>query len=202
LEAESTLLTWEGGGGVVGFGSAMAQWNCGPRQELASGRKMTSCARVAWRKGNFVWKYSTGDSVEQETRKGRTEHNRRWKGPECNNGIRDWGLRLHQWCKRKFNKTFKKILGLEIGKRAIGISSGLLTIENWTLWRGQPPSKTEKETAYRVRAGYGGAPATPGVMAPIGVCVCVCVCVCVREREREREREIERKKNFGWWGYI
>jgi hypothetical protein len=25
LEAESTLLTWEGGGGVVGFGSAMAQ---------------------------------------------------------------------------------------------------------------------------------------------------------------------------------
>jgi hypothetical protein len=70
------------------------QKNCGPGQELAISRKMTHHAGVAQRKRNFIRKYSTMDNTEQETRKG-TSKKRLWKGPECNNGIRDRGLRLH-----------------------------------------------------------------------------------------------------------
>jgi hypothetical protein len=43
------------------------------------------------------------------------------------------GLQLRS--KREFNKTLKKALRLEIGKRAVRIFSGLRTIKNWTLWR-------------------------------------------------------------------
>jgi hypothetical protein len=45
-------------------------------------------------------------------------------------------------------------------------------------------SETEKEIVYAVRAGYVGAPPTPGVMSPTD------------EREREREKE-EKDENFG-----
>jgi hypothetical protein len=45
------------------------------------------------------------------------------------------------------------------------------------------PSEMKKEIVHGVRAGYMGAPATPGVIAPtVG-----------RERERERERNKIRK---------
>jgi hypothetical protein len=41
---------------------------------------------------------------------------------------------------------------MEIMKRAVGISSGLRRIRNWTLWRGRPPPKW-KEITHGVRAG-------------------------------------------------
>jgi hypothetical protein len=56
---------------------------------------------------------------------------------------------------------------------------------NWTLWRGQPLLKWKKNSIRR--AGYGGAPATPGVMAPTDVCAHACARVYAREREREIE---------------
>jgi hypothetical protein len=54
---------------------------------------------------------------------------------------------------RTTTTIYRKAIGLVIVKRAVGISSRLQRIRNWTLWRGQPPSKTEKETADRAGAG-------------------------------------------------
>jgi hypothetical protein len=69
------------------------------------------------------------------------------------------------------------------------MSSMFRKIKKWTLWR-SPPSETEKEIVYGVRAGCVGTLATPGVIAPtVG-----------REREKNKlwmivleERERERK---------
>jgi hypothetical protein len=47
--------------------------------------------------------------------------------------------------------------------------------------KGLAPSEAEKEDAHGVRAGYVGAPVTPGVMA-----------------HRRKERERERKKENLW----
>jgi hypothetical protein len=52
------------------------------------------------------------------------------KGPECTIAIKNPGTRKQLRCKREFNKTLKKTLGLEIRKPAFGISSGLRTIKD------------------------------------------------------------------------
>jgi hypothetical protein len=58
------------------------QRNCGLRKEVtAAGIKITRCAGHR-RKGQ------NKDDVERETRKGRTEENRRLKGPQCKTGIK------------------------------------------------------------------------------------------------------------------
>jgi hypothetical protein len=69
------------------------QGNCGPQKELAAGRKVTRHARVAWRKENVVRKDCSRNQVERGTPKRRKDRERLLKGPECNNGIRDQGLR-------------------------------------------------------------------------------------------------------------
>jgi hypothetical protein len=75
------------------FRKIRPQGNCGPRKELAAaGRSMTHSATVARRRGHDRKRYDQ-DIVTEEIRKGRTEQNRRRKSPECNNGIRDRGLR-------------------------------------------------------------------------------------------------------------
>jgi hypothetical protein len=66
---------------------------------------------------------------------------------------------------RVSGRIFGKSIGLEIVKRAVGISSGLRKINDGTLWRVWSHSETEKETAHRVRAGSVGAPATLGSFA-------------------------------------
>jgi hypothetical protein len=116
---------------------------------LAAGRKMMRRAGVAWRKENFVRRHSTKNNVEQETRKGRTEENRRRKGPECNNGIRDRGLRqqlrgskrlkdpyIRRNLRLKIERTTdgidRKTIGLEIVKRSVGISSRTRRMIDWT----------------------------------------------------------------------
>jgi hypothetical protein len=75
------------------FKKIRTQGNCGPRKVLAAaGRRMTHNTKVTCRRGYDRMRYDQ-DSVVQETRKGRSLGKRRWKGPECNNGIRDRGLR-------------------------------------------------------------------------------------------------------------
>jgi hypothetical protein len=89
------------------------------------------------------------------------EKNRRWKGPECNNGIRDRGLRqqlrgskriknpgIRQQLRLKIERTSdgfdKEAFRLEFVKRAAGMFSGLQKIRNWRVWRGRPPLKRKK----------------------------------------------------------
>jgi hypothetical protein len=62
------------------------------------------------------------------------------------------------------------------------MSSRFQKRRKWTLWRGHTPRSGKSGSISVRRAGYGGGPATPGVMAPI-------VGRGGRERERERERE-------------
>jgi hypothetical protein len=42
------------------------------------------------------------------------------------------------------NEIIGKTIRLEFVKQAVGISSELREITNWTLWRGRPPSKRKK----------------------------------------------------------
>jgi hypothetical protein len=85
------------------------------------------------------------------------------KGPECKNGISDRGLKQKQRGserikdlgdrrpiyvrkKRITSMIYRKTIELEIVKRAVGISSRLRRIRNWTLWRGRPPPKRKKKS--------------------------------------------------------
>jgi hypothetical protein len=92
---------------------------------------MTFRAGVARRKGNFVRKHSTTNSVEQEARKGRTEK-RCWKDPECKTGIKDPGTRrqLRLKIERTSDGFDRKAFRLELVKRGAGMSSGLQQIRN------------------------------------------------------------------------
>jgi hypothetical protein len=45
---------------------------------------------------------------------------------------------------RTFSGIYRKTIGLEIVKRAVRISSGMLKIKDWTLWRGRAPPKRKK----------------------------------------------------------
>jgi hypothetical protein len=83
-------------------------------------------------------KIGPGNRWNEEPRKdGKTP----WRGPECKIGIKNPGRRQHLRLNREFSKTLKKIEGLEIGKRASGISSGFRTIKDWALWRGRPKKR-------------------------------------------------------------
>jgi hypothetical protein len=78
------------------------------------------------------------------TLKRRTFGRKRQAKEESENGMRSRGLRQQPRSKREFNKALRKTLGMELGKREAGISSGLQTIKEWTLWRCQPPPKRKK----------------------------------------------------------
>jgi hypothetical protein len=70
------------------------QAGCESRKRLTvAGRRMTHCAGVAWLRRNVVRKDWTRNQAERGTPKRREDGERLWKGPECNNGIRDRGLR-------------------------------------------------------------------------------------------------------------
>jgi hypothetical protein len=72
----------------------VTQGNYGPRSTLtATGIMITRHAGVAWLREKFVRKDRTRNQAEQETAKGRKDGEGLWKGPECNSGIRDRGLR-------------------------------------------------------------------------------------------------------------
>jgi hypothetical protein len=91
---------------------------------------------------------------------------RLWKGPECNNGLRNRGLsqqlrgktgikdplkrqQLRLESERTTSEFDRKAFELEFVKRANGMSNGLKKLKKWALWRGRPPLKRRK----RSRAG-------------------------------------------------
>jgi hypothetical protein len=85
--------------------------SCGARKELVvAGSKMTPCAGVERREGNFVRKYWTRNNVEQDAQKGRVFGNRRWKGLECNNGINCQDVKEPPHLRTR-RKTVKSIRG-------------------------------------------------------------------------------------------
>jgi hypothetical protein len=62
--------------------------------------------------------------------------------------------------------TFRKTTRLGIAKRIAGPPVTLQRIKKWTLWRGRPLRNGRRSIRVK-RAGCGGAPATPGVIAPL-----------------------------------
>jgi hypothetical protein len=83
--------------------------------------------------------------------KGPTVEKRRWKGPECNNCIRNRDLReqLRLGSKTAFNKALGQTHELEVLTRAVGISIGLRKLSDWTVRRGRPPLKRKKRCPKR-----------------------------------------------------
>jgi hypothetical protein len=137
----------------------MQQWHSA--REVSSGKfgpreivnPRTHSTKVAWCRGHDRKRYYRNDVV-QETQKGRTFGKRRLKGPECNSGIRDQGLRQQlqgskriknpgtrrQLClkiKRTSDGVNRKAFGLEFVKRGPGMSSESRQIRNWRVWRGR-----------------------------------------------------------------
>jgi hypothetical protein len=79
------------------FRKIRTQGNCGMWKELAVARReMTHCTKVAQRRGHDRKRYYQ-DNIVQETWKGQEFRKRRWKGPECNSGIRDRGIGQQLW---------------------------------------------------------------------------------------------------------
>jgi hypothetical protein len=136
------------------------QGNCGSWKELAVARReMTHHAEVARRRGHNHKRYDQ-DNVAPRTLKGRKSGMRRWKGPECNSGMRNRGLKQ----KLQGSKWIKDLGGrLPLCPRNERTSSWRsqskkpdLTprkIKDWTLWRGRPPPKWGKKTAQRRGGG-------------------------------------------------
>jgi hypothetical protein len=82
--------------------------------------------------------------------------------PECNNSIRNRPKeQQHLGSKRTSGSILRKALVLEIMKWRVKPFVRILKMNVNTLWRCQPSLKWN-ETAYRVRAGDVGAPATLG----------------------------------------
>jgi hypothetical protein len=134
------------------------------------------------------------DDTERETRKG-TFEKKSWKGSACNTDIRSQGLRQQlqgrnavkdlgsgrpQYLRKRdlkmlqlestgnLDTTFRKTMRLGIAKR---IADLLLHHKGSRNGRcgGADPLRNGRSCSIRVRrARCGGAPATPGVMAPTG----------------------------------
>jgi hypothetical protein len=102
-----------------------------------------------------------------------------WIGSECNNGIKDRGLKqklqgikqikdqggrllLCPRNERTSSWTYRKTIDrVKIAKQKAGCYAASRKIKDWTLWRGRPPLKRKKkETAQRGEAGNVEALAT------------------------------------------
>jgi hypothetical protein len=137
----------------------------GLRKEVtAAGMRITRCAGHGHKGRNK-------DDVKRETRK-RTFEKKLWEGSDCNTDIRNRGLRqqlqgrnavkdlgggrprylgkrdlklLQLESKGNFDTTFRKTTRLGIAKRIAGSPVALQRIKKWTLWRGRPPPKQNKQ---------------------------------------------------------
>jgi hypothetical protein len=117
----------------------------GPRKKLAaSGKKMTRLARVVWRKersreGPSVEhgrrKNQTRNKFARGTRNGWTPGRRQLMRQEGTGGTRnrDFKEQLRLGSERTTSGIYRKTIGLEILTRAVGISSGLRKMMDWTL---------------------------------------------------------------------
>jgi hypothetical protein len=106
--------------------------------------------KVAQCRGHNYKRYDHGNVV-QETRKGLTFGKRHWKGPKCNNGIRDQGLRQQlrgnkrikdlggKWllCLRKKRRTTNGIREWSSGQRSHLGSGGTLKKTLYEIFRGK-----------------------------------------------------------------
>jgi hypothetical protein len=86
------------------------------------------------------------DHGQQERRKGRRDEKKRWEDSEGNNGTRrrDVKEQLRRRNERTTSEIYRKIIRLEVVKRPTEMSTGLLKVRNWALWRGKPPLKRRK----------------------------------------------------------
>jgi hypothetical protein len=121
-----------------------------------SRRKVSGHARVAWRKRNITRKIRIQENSESS--KDFAADGMR-KGPGCENAIRRWDVKeppylttgrktatsIRGWNKREQPQReglgicieiFWKTFGLHFMKQVVEMSSGLLQIRIWTLWRG------------------------------------------------------------------
>jgi hypothetical protein len=57
---------------------------------------------------------------------------------------RDFEEQLRLGSERTTSRRYRKTIGLEIVKRAVGLFSGLRKIRNLTLWRGRPSPRWKK----------------------------------------------------------
>jgi hypothetical protein len=123
------------------------QGNCGPRKELAAaGRRMVHSTKMARRRGHDR-KRKDQDNVVHETQNGRTFGKRRWKGPECNNGILKQQLRGSKRIKylggrvplylRKERATTNGIGGWSLAQRSHLGRGGTLTKTLYEIFRGK-----------------------------------------------------------------
>jgi hypothetical protein len=166
------------------FRKILTEENFGRRKRLTvAGKNTTHRATVAWHSEN-VRKDWTRNQAKQGTPKRRKNGERLWKGPECNNGIRDRGLNqplqgriiIRDLCGRRplylrnegtTSGIYRKVIVLEFVKRAVvGTPSGLGRTVDWRLWRGRRPLKQKKRLQIQGGACTVGAPATPLVIIP------------------------------------
>jgi hypothetical protein len=130
--------------------------NCGPRQELgAAEMRRNCCTGVEQRKGRGtqkrlknetrLWKDAEGDKGMRS--KGVKEPLHLRKGKKVADSIGGWSRRqrLHPKSSGKGNEIYRNIIRLAVGKRATEMSTGLLKIKDWTMWRGRPPPKRKKK---------------------------------------------------------
>jgi hypothetical protein len=150
-----------------------------PREDIFR-PNTTRRAKMARRKENSVGRDSTKDKVMLRSPKGGTFGKRLWKGPECNTGIRDRGLRQNLQGRYKvkdlgsrqpryvknpdlkkvqvkstgnFDMNLTKAARMEIAKRIVGSSDNLRPDKDWNLWRGRPPPKQKKDGIAQRRNG-------------------------------------------------
>jgi hypothetical protein len=164
--------------------------NGGSRRKLAAAcRRVSRCARVAWRKRNIITNNLIRDKVERGTwrvgmlRKKLWTHHGGRRGRKSIGGkgllflrnewttaigIRGWssGQRPHlggETLYTTIKKTLYEINSMKIVKQKAASPK----IEDWALWRGRPPQKWKNETAHRAGARDVGAPAALGNFAPL-----------------------------------
>jgi hypothetical protein len=142
------------------FRDIRTQGNCGPRQELGdAGIMVTLRARLARRKRTFARKNQTRNQVGRRASR-QPVGLKRWKRPADRSGIkypggrwprdlrRDVKEQLRRRIERTTSEIHRKIIRQEVVKRATEMSTGLLKMRNWALWRGRPPPKQLKREPY------------------------------------------------------
>jgi hypothetical protein len=129
LEDSDAQGDWSTGGPIWGPASSLrapptaeerTQGDGGSRKKLAVARRRTTRRSVPARHRG-------------RSRKGQTVEKRRWKGPECNNGIKDREARrqLRLTKERTSCRIFRKTVELEIEERIVGSSNGLREMSDW-----------------------------------------------------------------------
>jgi hypothetical protein len=108
------------------------------RRSTIACRKVSRCAKVAWRKKNFFRTF--------QTQKGWTFGKTCRVDPEGSTVVMFSNTRQHRRLKNEktAGRIFEKTFRLQIAKREDGSSVGYLRIRNWILWRGRPPPKQKK----------------------------------------------------------